>query len=152
MQACRSTASSTLFCMPGLKTWHPPVTACVCQVLTAKTPSMSESIRTAYTSASKGTSYMWLQQRFRFVIMATWELSYFFTRTCAHRKVSHNFSSCSLSTMSGTIPNLTRIADKVLAICLSTAECERDFSLLKLVKTATRNSLSTKNLEMTMAI
>eukprot|EP00117_Sycon_ciliatum_P000062 scpid58850/ scgid6285/ len=36
----------------------------------------------------------------------------------------------------GDYPNLARIADWGLAICLSTAECERDFSLLKLVKTA----------------
>lgn len=52
----------------------------------------------------------------------------------------------------GDFPNICSLADWGLAICLSTAECERDFSLLKLVKTARRNNLSTATLEKLMAI
>ncbi len=49
-------------------------------------------------------------------------------------------------------PNLIKIAEWGLAIPMSTADCERDFSLMKLVKTARRNSLSNKSLEQLMAI
>ena len=47
----------------------------------------------------------------------------------------------------GDYPNMVSIPEWELAICLATAECERDFSLLKLVKTSLRNCLSTKVLE-----
>ena len=52
----------------------------------------------------------------------------------------------------GEYPNLIKMADWALAKALSTADCERDFSVLKLIKTARRNSLSNKSLEQIMAI
>ena len=52
----------------------------------------------------------------------------------------------------GEFPNLIKMEDWGLALALSTADCERDFSVLKLIKTARRNRLSNKSLEQIMAI
>ena len=49
-------------------------------------------------------------------------------------------------------PNFLRIADWGLAIFLSAADCERDFNLLKLVKSVRRNRLSNQTLEQIMVI
>lgn len=52
----------------------------------------------------------------------------------------------------GDYPNLIKIGDWGLAIALSTADAERDFSLLNLVKSARRNRLSSETLQKIMII
>lgn len=52
----------------------------------------------------------------------------------------------------GDIDSLLQIISRLLVVAVTTADCERGFSVLKLTKTALRNSLSEKNLNNAMLI